>query len=137
MDSQAWRNTRVYLNAHVQRSMGELVDGWVAHVERIVAELGADGGDRTVWGVCDYVAALHLRDAVERGLQALGRAPLAVVSEVAAIDRLFIDNTEEDRNALLASYMVVERTSSNGWWWRRVPSTGPIAFDLAGEGHGA
>ncbi|WP_148616436.1 hypothetical protein [Nocardioides rubriscoriae] len=131
--SDEWRAAVVALNPDVSLSMGELVAGWDSHIRRIIAELDAKQNDQTVWGIYDFIAALHLRDAVERGLKALHGSPFAAAfAEVAALDQRFVDHTERDHHALLHAFLAAEQPRSDAWWWHRVPTRGPIRFDLSG-----
>lgn len=116
-------------------SLGELADGWSAHVRRIIDEFDARQEDRTTWGAHDYVAALHLRDAIERGLQMLDESSrAAALDQVAATDQEFSDQTEDDQGTLLSAFL---GSSGDAWWWQRIPVRGPIRSEVAGGGTSA
>lgn len=130
MDSvERWRTVVVAVNKHVSLTLGELVDGWQQHVQRFVAELDTDPHDRTTWGVHDYIGALHLRDAVERGLALLQDGEQAdAIRHVTPVDRKLEEQTEPDEAALLGVFP--SDSSGGSWWWHRVPTRGPIRTEL-------
>lgn len=131
-----WRSLEVPVNTTVSLSMGELLDGWRIQVRRFLSELDSDRDDRGVWGAHDYIGALHLRDALERGLALVGEAERdAAAVLVGKTDREFEGLTEQDRSELLDRFLVAE-PSGESWWWKRVPIRGPVRVDLDGESKG-
>jgi hypothetical protein len=104
------------------RPLIELIDGWAGHVIRLRAESLRDvGHDR--WGPHDLVAALYLRDGVERGLSSKPTPPI-----VQAVDELYRSFTDVDEQHLLK--LVDSSAVHLGWWWHRVPRSGQLADEL-------
>ena len=131
-----WPALVVALNAHVSLTMRELVEGWQAHVRRFLVEFDSDPGDRDVWGVHDYIGALHLRDALERGLDLLGgieRDDAAL--QVGDTDRQLKAKTEPDHDGLIYRH-VSPAEGGDGWWWRRIPVAGPVRDELDTQARG-
>jgi hypothetical protein len=129
-DGPEWRQTSVSVNDHVVLTLGELVDGWSAHVHRLVVEQGASAGDQSVWIAHDYVAAMQLRDAIARGVDKLAPALRSDADAgVEAADRLFMDSTSPDEGGVVRAFAEID-TSHTGWWWSRLPRTGPIRAEL-------
>ena len=107
-----------------RRPLLDLVDSWARHVRRFARESSGADFDSS-WGVYDYIAALHIRDAVARGL---GDQP-DLPPPVAAADELLRRFTEPDHDRLLQR--AEPDAPRDPWWWQRVPSAGPVATDLA------
>lgn len=130
-----WRAVVIALNPHVSLTMGELLDGWRAHVRRFVAELDAAPADRATWGAHDYIGALHIREALERGLALLQDQDREDAKrQVADTDRDLEAQTEPDPSGLLNGFLSPESTSDS-WWWHRVPSRGPVRDELDSPKH--
>lgn len=112
------------------RTLPALVQGWADHVDRLVAERDLDPDDGSRWSPHDLIAALFLRDFVERGLRGLPE-------EVAALGRRAVDPVDEafdaftvpDPEGLLRAWLPDEPLG-DGWWWHRMPAAGPVAHDL-------
>jgi hypothetical protein len=109
-----------------------LIDDWAGHVLRLRSDaLDPPAIDKS-WGMHDLVAALYIRDAVERSLTAVfdeehQRVPFALESA----DELFRTFTFEDvRIPDLIRKIEDESTEHRGWWWLRVPESGPVFEDL-------
>ncbi|WP_134765113.1 hypothetical protein [Nocardioides sp. 1609] len=125
-----WQTVSVALNPYVSLSMGELLDGWRSHVRRLSVELDAETSDRATWGAHDYAAALHIREAFERGLALLQAQDRADAKrEVADSDQYLQTRTEPDVGGLLNELLSAEATSDS-WWWHRVPKRGPVRDEL-------
>lgn len=128
--NQNWRDAVVFLDGGATLSLGELVEGWCAHVRRLIAELDAGPEDLWVWGIHDYVAALILREAVERGLKLLAEpARAAVGAEVSLADETFETYTELDQESLL-QHVLPPGQEHDSWWWGRIPVRGPARTEL-------
>jgi hypothetical protein len=118
------------MNLHVELALGELLDGWAAHIRRFHDESKRSCADRDTWGTHDYVAALNLRDALERGLGLLGNGDrVAALQEMTELDQHFEALTEPDASALLRAY-AVDGIPDTHWWWHRVPKRGPVREEL-------
>lgn len=136
MDTERrWRSIEVALNPKVSLTIGELFDGWRAHVHRFVAELDAVPADRAVWGAHDYIGALHIREALERGMALLQDDDRNdAMHQVSETDREFAAQTEPDRSRLVNGFLSPESTGDS-WWWHRVPSRGPVRYELDSHKH--
>jgi hypothetical protein len=114
-----------------RRSLAVLVRGWAEHVDRLVAERDLDPDDGSRWTPHDLVAALYLRDFVERGLRDLPEDLAALGRRVVnPIDAAFDGFTAPDPEGLLRPWLSDDEPLGDGWWWHRVPSSGPVAHDL-------
>jgi hypothetical protein len=98
-----------------------LVDSWARHVLRLANE-SKEPESVDTWIAHDYLAALYIRDAVERGL--LGETNPAVQ----VTDALLLTFTQTDEFGLLK--LLDDEVPRDPWWWRQVPSAGPIADEL-------
>lgn len=105
----------------------ELVDAWAGHVLRLFHEARADVDPRNAWGLHDFVAALHIRDRVQQGLDQLPDDPQPPAT-VQAVDELFLSFTANVVGRLVAA---VRDLPDQPWWWDRVPVGGPVITDLA------
>lgn len=114
-----------------RRTLPALVQGWSGHVDRLVAERDLDPDDGRRWNAHDLVAALYLRDFVERGLRE-APADLAALGRraVGPADAAFDAFTVPDPEGLLRAFIPDDEPLGKGWWWRRVPASGPVAHDL-------
>jgi len=113
-----------------RRTLAALLQGWADHVERLVAEVGLDPDDGRRWTPHDLVAALYLRDFVERGLRELPEELAALGRRaVGPADAAFDAFTVPDPEGLLRAW-IPDEPLGHGWWWRRVPASGPVAHDL-------
>jgi hypothetical protein len=114
-----------------RKTLREIIVGWRQHVERLVAEQGKSlKQDRDVWGAHDFLAALFLRDVVERGLH---QSPSEVLGEAQALvrhaDHSFVDFTVDDIENVVARFSGEDHDKA-AWWWRRIPRVGPAREDL-------
>jgi len=105
----------------------DLVDAWASHVLRLFRESQPSFAGEDAWGVHDFIAALYIRDRIDRGLDAFasddGAPPTLIVS-----DELFRSFTTEDSREKLQA--VVRDAPREPWWWRRLPTTGPVVTEL-------
>jgi hypothetical protein len=121
----------VDLGHHRRRTLPVLVQGWADHVDRLVAERDLDPDDGSRWTPHDLIAALYLRDFVERGLRDLPE-DLAALGRRAVdpIDAAFDGFSVPDPESLLRAWIPGDEPLGDGWWWRRAPASGPVAHDL-------
>lgn len=107
-------------------TLGDRIENWGAHVLRICRE--ADLVDlHDPWGVHDFVAALYIRDAVERGLSSVsweGEPPALV----GAVDDLLRSASEPVPEGSLS--IVHPDVPRMPWWWQLQPRRGPIREEL-------
>ncbi|GAB3700384.1 hypothetical protein [Nocardiopsis oceani] len=107
-----------------------LLGAWYLHVRKLAADLPLPDTDPTAWGIQDVIAALFLRDFVERGLDELGTERTAGVdAAVADVDERFRALTEEDGDGRLA-LADPDAAGHADWWWRRIPVSGPARREL-------
>jgi hypothetical protein len=108
-----------------------LAVAWAAHVEKIDNDRALPWTDRSVWTEHDLAAALFMRDSVANALGQL-RKDLAerLAAYVSVADDRFRSFTKDDSGERLAKIAHVD-LAGRGWWWFRVPTSGPIAQDLA------
>lgn len=112
------------------RPLPSLIQGWADHVDRLVSERDVDPDEGSRWTPHDLVAALFIRDFVERGLRTLPEDLAAAAHRaVDPVDAAFTEFTASDDDGLLAGWLPAEEIG-DGWWWRRVPVAGPVAHDL-------
>ncbi len=112
------------------RNLADLVVGWAAHVNRLHSEQYLrPGEDHEAWTAHDYVAALIIRDVIERALRLLPREvedhAFTVVTKHDELLRAF---TEPDHTGVLQRFAPGEWGS--GWWWQRLPQSGPVRQEL-------
>jgi hypothetical protein len=117
------------------RRLSEVVAGWGQHVQRLQAERYVNIETAPdVWGIHDYIAALHLRDLVNIGLD---QSPLEMRSMAMVIitdaDNAFKSFTEPDRRGAIEQFSG-ERHESEAWWWKRLPQSGPVRDELRAIG---
>ena len=115
--------------------MGELVDG-CRHSSTFLAELDSAPDNRDVWGAHDYIGALHLRDALDRGLGLLsGTERDDAARRIGNADRELEAQTEPDQDGLIHG-LVSNVEGGDGWWWQRIPVRGPVRdeFDVHARG---
>src|SRR6266702_3689021 len=108
------------------RTLPTLIQGWADHVDRLVAERDLDPDDGTRWTPYDLVAALHIRDFVDRGLRDLpadlAAAARRAIDPVAAAFREFtaalpdhpaavVSGTSPGRPRILASPQATRKSS--------------------------
>lgn len=108
----------------------DLVDAWAADVWLFANEAAAPtdplADDRTVF---DFIAALHLRNRLDRALRAIDGD--VALSCVAAADELFRRFTVFDgTQTLQRGYPDARREP---WWWERVPTAGPVFDELVAK----
>ncbi|MDQ3788230.1 MAG: hypothetical protein M3422_13440 [Actinomycetota bacterium] len=108
-----------------------LAVAWAAHVEKIDDDRALPRTDRSVWTEHDLAAALFKRDFVADALGRL-RKDLAdrLAIYISEADDRFRSFTNDDSGERMAEIAEVD-LSGRGWWWFRVPTSGPIAEDLA------
>ncbi len=108
-----------------------LAVAWAAHVEKIDNDRALPRTDRSVWTEHDLAGALFVRDAVAAALGRL-REDLAdrLATYVSEADDRFRSFTKDDSGERMAKIAHVD-LSGRGWWWFRIPTSGPIAEDLA------
>lgn len=113
------------------RSMYDLLLGWTVHVSRLKAEQGQDlSMNPTLWNEHDYVAALGIRDFVEKGFAMLDAELDAVAREIVSrADDEYISFTADGDRDLLMRVAGVDVTSQ-GWWWNRQPQRGLILENM-------
>ncbi len=104
---------------------------WELHVEKIDNDRALPWTDHSVWTEHDFAGALFQRDFLDTALARLG----AVVADklrpyIEKADERFRSFTMDDSGERMARVAGVG-VSNRGWWWYRVPSSGPIAEDLA------
>jgi hypothetical protein len=105
-------------------SLVELLEGWAAHVVRLRTESLLPIQD-DAWGMHDLVAALFIRDGLER---ALAGGPVSGSAIVAAVDDLYRSFTVVDELQLM--HLIEPSAKHAGWWWGRIPSSGVVADEL-------
>lgn len=128
-----WRTIEVPLNLHVSLTLGELVDGWLVQVRRFTIEMDSYPDDRRVWAAHDFIGALHLRDALERGLDLVSDHDREdVLGHLGKADRDFEAFTEPDQAELLKG-VLFDEPIGECWWWKRVPTRGPVRDELDGN----
>lgn len=113
------------------RSMYDLLLGWTAHVSKLKAEQGQDlSTNPSLWNEHDYVAALGIRDFVEKGFAMLDDDLDAVAREIVSrADAEYLSFTAEGGRDLLMRVAGVDVTSQ-GWWWNRQPQRGLILENM-------
>jgi hypothetical protein len=111
--------------------MYDLLLGWTAHVSRLRAEQGQDlSMNPSLWNEHDYVAALGIRDLVEKAFALLDADLAAVAREIVSrADADFLSFTTEDGRDLLMRVAGVDVTRQ-GWWWNRLPQRGLILENM-------
>jgi len=98
------------------------------HVERLVAERDQDVTH--AWGPHDFVAALSLRDFIERGASMASTEEQGQITDtVRSTDLLFQSFTEPDASGIVAKLAGVT-PSPDQWWWQRIPVDGPIRIEF-------
>ncbi|HEX4249106.1 MAG TPA: hypothetical protein VH008_14685 [Pseudonocardia sp.] len=109
----------------------DLAVAWDLHVQKIDQDRALPWSDRTVWTEHDLAGALFIRDALETSLAEL---PPSVAERmrgyIATSDEQFRSFTVDDSGDRIAKIACVD-VGGRPWWWFRVPSSGPIAEDLA------
>lgn len=113
------------------RSMYDLILGWATHVSRLKDEQGESlSTSPNLWNEHDYVAALGIRDFVERGLAVLDPDLGGITRElVSRVDGEYISFTQEGSRDLLARVAGVH-VASREWWWNRIPQEGFILENM-------
>ncbi len=119
---------RISLGNGREPSLLELVDGWTGHVLRLYLERETTlTASPSAWGVHDFIAALYVRDGVERGLAMLSDEAVHIAA-VDVADELLRSFTALDVDGLLQRFQPDLPTQP--WWWKRVPALGPVAEEL-------
>lgn len=114
-----------------ERPLPSLIQGWADHVDRLVSERDVDPDEGSRWTPYDLVAALYIRDFVERGLRGLpGDLAAAAHRAIDPVDAAFTEFTAPDADGLLRRWLPDDERFGDGWWWGRVPVAGPVAHDL-------
>ncbi|WP_190816524.1 hypothetical protein [Saccharopolyspora pogona] len=111
-------------------ALAELIEAWRRHVDKIDSDRARSADDRSVWVAHDLVAALSLRDFVQKGRDLLDSVLRDKVDRhLDQVDSRFLDITEEDARNLVG--VVAERdVTTKGWWWHRIPDSGPMREDI-------
>ena len=111
------------------RSMYDLIVGWANHVARLKAEQSESlSTNPTLWNEHDYVAALGIRDFVEKGLTTLDVDLDGIARAlVSRVDVEYVSFTQEQEGSrdLLSRVAEVEPVGRE-WWWNRIPKVGFI-----------
>lgn len=109
------------------RQLYDLILGWASHVDKLRQEQGSDQSANPVsWNEHDYVAALFIRDFVEKGLSGLDDLLVQAVSGlISKIDMEYMSFTQSGHRIVLSRVANVD-TDARGWWWDRIPQSGPI-----------
>jgi hypothetical protein len=123
---------QVPLGAGRVRTVADLVVGYGAHVNKLLAERDLQPSeDRDAWNAHDYVATLILRGLADRGLGLLDDDLRAKVNQaVARVDELLKDFTEPDQQHLVRRFAAED--AGPQWWWDRIPRSGPVRAELLG-----
>jgi len=112
------------------KTLAELVDGWVQHVDRLHGERHSATEHPHVWGAHDYLAALHLRTMVASGLGQQGTAVREVADTLMTkADDKFLSFTEPDPEHVVERF-ANQRHDDSEWWWHRIPTSGPVRVEL-------
>jgi hypothetical protein len=89
------------------------------------------------WGFHDYIAALLIRDRVEKYLPIAPDFSTARIAEfIKKYDDEFVSFTQDDHNELLIDFATTGGGMADGqfmmdrWWWHRVPRSGPVIEEL-------
>jgi hypothetical protein len=129
-DRSTMEATAFDLGHGTSRSVADLVVGWAAHVNKLHAEQYLrPGEDNEAWTAHDYVAALIIRDFVERALRELPRVVEDhAFTAVTKHDELLRSFTEPDSTGILQRFAAEEWNSN--WWWQRLPQSGPVRQEL-------
>ena len=108
----------------------DLIDSWAAHVLRLLREAQpAFETPALAWGVHDFVAALYIRDRVQRGILTHSTDLDATLPPTVVIsDEVFRSFTAEDDGEDLK--LVFSDIPSEPWWWQRIPKAGPVLTEL-------
>ncbi|WP_035847293.1 hypothetical protein [Kitasatospora azatica] len=122
---------RITVGGGTERDAVELAVAWAGNVRKIDADRALPSSDRSVWTEHDLAGSLFLRDHLERALNALpGGLRERLGGPVGAADEQFRSFTVSDSGQRIEKVAEVDLTGRS-WWWFRVPSSGPIAEDLA------
>ncbi len=124
------RQARVQVSDSRELDLYTLIAGWYQHVRKMRADLPLPDEDRSVWGVHDLLAALSLRDFVERGTGQLEAGLAETAGRATGIaDEEFLAYTEKDDSRIME---IVDDSITVGseWWWERVPVSGPIRREI-------
>jgi hypothetical protein len=104
---------------------------WELHVEKIDNDRALPWTDHSVWTEHDFAGALFQRDFLDTALSRLDPVVAGKLRPyVEKTDERFRSFTVDDSGDRMARVAGVG-ASGRGWWWYRVPSSGPIAEDLA------
>jgi hypothetical protein len=125
--SEIWREVVVVLGPSHEVRLEDLVDSWEKHVRRLKREAAAPERAES-WGVFDVIAALHLRDFLERSLWDLSIEDRAEAqAAISATDREYRSFTEGDSAGRLSR---LDGAAHSSWWWDRVPMIGLARREL-------
>jgi len=123
--------TQVPLGYGRARTAADLIVGYAAHINKLVAEHDLQPEDRDAWNAHDYVATLIIRDLVERGLGLLDDDLRARAAQaIAHVDDQLTTYTEPDQRHLVRRFAAEE--AGRDWWWDRIPRSGPVRVQLLG-----
>jgi hypothetical protein len=110
-------------------SLGELIDGWEAHIARLHRESNVPASEPTFWGFHDYVAALYLRDLLELAVKRLSADDAMVVNGLLTpTDQLLRSFTEVDPERRVLR--ILGESGSHAWWWELLPKSGPVLSEV-------
>jgi len=130
--AEHWQNYLTQMNEYAQFKLGDLVEAWRGHIDRLLREQDSTLEDHSVWGAHDYAAALHLRDGVARGLNTLpDEGRFDAISLVRSVDEIFMQFTEPDIACLVVRFLATDECRRE-WWWYRIPTRGPVRDELQG-----
>jgi hypothetical protein len=124
------RKATVELGPDRRMDVPSLVGAWAKHVQKIEDDLDLPDSDRSVWGAHDLIAALTIRNAVERAVALVSTELSSRVAEVlGSVDEQFMSYTEDDPRSSLEKVDVLPADRDH-WWWHRIPQRGPIRRDI-------
>ncbi|GAB2722629.1 hypothetical protein [Kitasatospora kifunensis] len=122
---------RIRVGGTTERDAVELAVAWTGNVRKIDADRSLPSSDRSVWSEHDLAGTLFLRDHLESALNRLpGALRERLIGYVGAADERYRSFTVSDSGQRIEKIAEVDATGRS-WWWFRVPSSGPIAEDLA------
>jgi hypothetical protein len=102
----------------------DLFDSWAAHVLHLVREVESFD-PKQAWGAHDFLAAVYIRDRLDKGLAGTG----GTLAPVEVTDELFRRFTRPHGERSLR--LLDPDVPDGPWWWRRVPTAGPVADELS------
>lgn len=111
-------------------SVIELATSWALHVRKIDSDRTMPPDDPARWGPHDLVAALYIRDFLNRCISWLPtELGEKVIDAIRPYDDMYRAITHPDDKRIMAR--VAERSVTNKpWWWHRIPDSGPMLKEL-------